>query len=93
MTSLSDGCATLYTLPDQTEADFSDSDYAVGNDESTTTAAAPPQDLPKCPASPCNHNNLNSSDKEAIDAIHDNDDDLSTSEKKAMILLAIISEE
>ena len=39
MTSLSDGRATPYAPPDQAEADFSDSDDAVGNDETTNTAA------------------------------------------------------
>ena len=84
MASLSDGRATPYAPPDHAEADFSDSDDAVGNDETTNTAATPPQDPPECPASSRNHDNLNSSDKEAIDDIRNDTDDLSTSDEEAL---------
>ena len=84
MTSLSDGRATPYASPDQAEANFSDSDDAVGNDETTNTASTPPQDPPECPVSPRNHDNLNSSDEEAIDAIRDDTDDLNTSNEEAI---------
>ena len=70
--------------PHQAKADFSDSDDAVGYDETTTTTAAPSQNLPEYQASPLNHDNLKSSDEEAIDAIHDDNDDLRTSNKEAI---------
>ena len=44
MIDLSDGRALPYLPSDQAEADFSESDNDVGNDETTKTAAAPPQD-------------------------------------------------
>ena len=69
MTSLSDGRATPYAPPDQADADYCDSDDAVGNDETTNTASTPPQDPPECPASPRTHDNLSTSDEEAIDSI------------------------